>query len=157
MVKGYKVVYNHKGYTIEAGQNGIIPDREVAEKILNHFQKRSVHRNDQLYLLECEVDKNAVPLDRRREYHGKRVWNKEFCYCDAMEPGDYVETDLVEMYRNMLPPASDSGSCFQIGEPEKEKKDKNGYMRPTYRTFTRVDSDTWEYCGSCFKGTVLES
>ena len=53
-MKEYRVVYNHNGYTIEAGQNGWIPSKEIAEKILRHQQNRYYFRNTKLYLEERE-------------------------------------------------------------------------------------------------------
>ena len=32
----------------------------------------------------------------------------------------------------------------------------NGKIRPVYTTFKRVAEDTWEYCGSCFRGENVQ-
>lgn len=154
-MKEYRVVYNNKGYTIEAGQNGWIPSKEIAEKILLHQQNKFYFRNTILYLEERE---RTEPLDKKdcRFYEGKIVYNEDWLYFDALEIGDYVEEEVVDNFMDMLPPACMSSDCFQIGEPASSKIDDDGNYRNTYATFKRVAKDIWEYCGNCFRGENVE-
>lgn len=110
--KEYRVVYDRKGYTIEAGQNGWIPDKEIAEKVLKKKQGQSLYRDDKLYLEER--DAKRVPA-ACREYNGKRVFNEDLMYFDALEIGDLVEEVIIENGRNTLPPACDRSDCVQFG------------------------------------------
>lgn len=151
-MKEYRVVYNHKGFTIEAGQNGWIPSKEIADKILKHHQSKPYFRNTELYLEEKE---RTEPLNKAdcRTYEGKTVYNPDWLYFDALEIGDYVEEEVVNDFMDMLPPACMRSDCSQLGEPYTERQDeRDGKCKPTYDTFKRVAKDTWEYCGDCFRG-----
>lgn len=155
-MKEYRVVYNHKGYTIEAGQNRWIPSKEIAEKILKHKQNKSYFRDTVLYLEERE---RTEPLDNKpcRTYEGKTVYNEDWLYFDALEIGDYVESKVIDNFMDMLPPACMRSDCFQIGEPANSKIDETtGKERSTYGTFSRIDEDTWMYCGDCFRGENIQ-
>lgn len=156
-MKEYRVVYNHKGYTIEAGQNGWISSKEIAEKILRHQQNRSYFRDTKLYLEERE---RTEPLDKAdcRTYEGKTVYNEDWLYFDALKIGDYVEAEIVDNLMDMLPPACWRSDCAQIGEPASHMLDeRDGRCKATYSTFKRVTKDTWEYCGDCFRGENVQN
>lgn len=149
-MKEYRVVYNHKGYTIEAGQNRWIPSKEIAEKILKHKQNKSYFRDTVLYLEERE---RTEPLNNKpcRTYEGKTVYNEDWLYFDALEIGDYVESKVIDNFMDMLLPACMRFDCFQIGEAANTRIDVNGKARYTYETFKYIDDDVWEYCGDCFR------
>lgn len=147
--KEYKVVYDRKGYTIEAGQNGWIPDKEVAEKILKKKQGQSLYRDNKLYLEER--DAKSVPAACQK-YNGKRVYNEDLMYFDALEIGDLVEEVIIENGRNTLPPACDRSDCMQFGEAYSTRIDDDGKWKTTYLTFKKVTDGIWEFCGDCFRG-----
>lgn len=157
-MKEYKVVYNHKGYTIEAGQNGWIPSKEIAEKILTHHQNRPIFFDTLLYLEERE---RTEPIDKKdcRSYCGKIVYNEDWLYFDALQIGDYVENEIVTNLMDCLPPACMRSDCSQLGEPSSSKIDYDGRCKNVYATFKCVTSGSnsiWEYCGNCFRGENVE-
>lgn len=155
-MKEYRVVYNHKGYTIEAGQNGWIPSKEIAEKILKNKQKKPYFRNTELYLEERE---QTEPINKRdcRTYEGKVVYNQDWLYFDALEIGDYVESKIVADLMDCLPPACMRSDCSQLGEPANHKIDeRDGKVKATYATFKVVGNEVEEYCGECFRGENVE-
>lgn len=151
-MKEYRVVYNYRGFTIEAGQNGWIPSKEIAEKILNNKQKYDFYSDRVLFLEERETE-TPQPNMYFRIYNGKKVYNKELYYFDALEIGDYVDKEIIDDYINMLPPTYLSYNLFQMGEPYTQREDVisgSGRWRNTYGTFERVSNDIWKYCGDCF-------
>ena len=149
MEKAYKVVYDHKGYQIEAGQNRWIPNRGIAEKIMANFRKRPLYRDYTLYLIERETERELLPCEK---FNGKEVINKDHFYVDALSVGDYVEADIVNDLINALPPACLRRDCAQLGEPYSTRVDKDGRHRSTYLTFKQVGDGVFEYCGDCFRG-----
>lgn len=155
-MREYRVVYDNKGYTIEAGQNGWIPSLEIAQKILLHQQKKPFFRDTKLYLEERE---RMEPLYKEncRDCGGKIIYNEDWLYFDALEIGDWVEEEIIDNFMDMLPPACMKLNCFQIGEPANHKIDENtGDTKPVYGTFKYVAKDIWEYCGNCFRGENVE-
>lgn len=149
--KEYRIVYDHKGYISEAGQNGWIPFKEIAEKILAAKQNVPWLRENKLYIQERKTE--SVPEWKKcRTLNGKTVINSDWFYCDALAAGDYVEDDIVDAFVNALPPICLQDMCCQPGGACSSITDGKGRERNTYRTFKRVDNDTWEYCGECFRG-----
>lgn len=65
---------------------------------------------------------------------------------DFFVPGDIVGEDVVENFRNVLPPTTDNCYLMQMGEPYSHINGK-----PTYMTFTNT-TEGWKYCGNCFRG-----
>lgn len=65
---------------------------------------------------------------------------------DFFVPGDIVGEDVVENFRNVLPPTTDNCYLMQMGEPYSHIDGK-----PTYMTFTNT-TEGWKYCGNCFRG-----
>ena len=161
-MKAYKVVYNHNGYEIEAGQNGWIPSRETAEKILKNKQNDSLlYRDCDLYITEKEVTQEDVPYRDinavNREYNGKPVYNTETFYFDAAEPGDYVEDKIARDAGECVPTPVYSERLIQCGEPHDSAFDDwSKKWRSTHATFMRVTEDVWMYCGNCFFGKTSE-
>ena len=149
MAMEYKVVYDHAGYQLEAGQNGWIPDRRIAERILNNKQSRQLFRDCSLYLIERPSEKTHEPC---RTANGRIILNSDHFYVDALEVGDLVEEEIVQDFMDCLPPACMRGDCAQLGEPFSLRIDKDGRTRNTYLTFKSVGEGTWEYCGDCFRG-----
>ena len=155
-MKEYKVVYDHNGYTIEAGQNGWIPSKEIAEKILKYQQSRSFLKDTKLYLAEKE-NENPTLRTACRTYNGKTVYNEDWLYFDALEIGDYVEEDIVWDLIECVPPACMRSDCMQCGEPYSHREDPDTKRyRATYTTFKKVNKGIYEYCGNCFAGENVE-
>lgn len=155
-MKEYRVVYNHNGYIIEAGQNRWIPSKEIAEKVLRYQQNRHYFRDTKLYLEEREMEN---PTDKApcTFYDDKIVYNQDWLYFDALEIGDYVEEEVVDNFMDMLPPACWRSDCAQIGEAASHMLDeRDGKCKATYATFKRIAKDTWEYCGDCFRGENVQ-
>ena len=73
-MKEYRVVYDHNGFTIEAGQNRWIPSKEIAEKILKHHQSRQYYKDTKLYLEEREIE-NPRQRTACKMYKDKIVYN----------------------------------------------------------------------------------
>lgn len=160
-MKEYRVVYDYKNYqtekvyTIEAGQNGWIPSKGIAERILRNKKRRAYFRNTFLYLEEREVD--SINKENCRIYGGKVVYNQDWLYFDALEIGDYVEAKVVADLMDMLPPACMRSDCSQIGEAANHKLDeRDGKVKAVYSTFKVVNGGVWEYCGECFRGENVE-
>ena len=59
----YRVVYkykkNNKEYVIEAGQNGWIPSKEIADRILKHYSDNKVLYRDRVLYLEKKMERNC--------------------------------------------------------------------------------------------------
>ena len=153
-MKEYRVVYKYKEYTLEAGQNGWIPSKEIAEKILKHHQNRPFFRDDKLFIEEREVKDRELP--GCREHEGKVVYSRDALYFDALEIGDLVEEEVVDDMINCLPPACMRSDCSQCGEPHSHRIDEDGKGRTTYTTFKKSADKTWEYCGDCFRGENVQ-
>ena len=146
---GFKVVYDHNGYEISAGNSIIFPERELAEKYLFNKQPRI---KEPLFIRDAIYKgKKLLPC---KETAGKMVYNESWYFgIDALFSGDYVVWEIVDELMNCLPPAYMSKSCAQLGEPMTHKLDKNtGILRSTYATFKEIDDGVWEYCGACFHG-----
>lgn len=147
---GYKVVYDHNGYEISAGNTMIFPERILAEKYMRHH-KNGVYHDCDLYITETTYEGRA--LKPCREHNGKQVYNMSWYYgCDTLEVGDLVEQEIVDDIINCIMPACMRSDCVQLGEPSSHKEDENGNYKVTYATFKRVAEGIWEYCGDCFRG-----
>lgn len=66
---------------------------------------------------------------------------EDFCF-----PGDLVGKDVIEHFRNVLPPITDKANLMQVGEPYSSVEGKS-----TYPTFVNK-TEGWIYKGNCFKG-----
>ena len=156
IMKEYKVVYKNGTFEIEVGQNGWIPSKEIAEKILNASQKKTFYRDKKLYLSEREAAIDNNTRAACQVYNGKTVYNRDWLYLDALVPGDLVEENVIDDFLNMLPPACMRSNCFQMGEPHSIRVDENGEERTTFATFKKIAEDIWEFCGDCFRGENQE-
>lgn len=150
-LKGYEVVYYHKGkYRLSAGNPQIFPTRKAAEVYKKHYASYTWF-NDTLVIEEVEYD--GVPLSESKMYNGKEIVDKEHYFgLDAHEVGEYFAEDMIDSFMDLLPPACMRSDCSQIGEPCSSRIDENGECRTTYSTFKKVDDGIWEYCGDCFRG-----
>jgi hypothetical protein len=153
-MKAYKIVYTYNGHEIDAFQTRGIVDRGTAEKIMERRQKSPVLKDRTLYLKEVEIEHE--PLKPMRELDGKKVLNWDYYEPAALDVGDLVEADIVDDIIDCLPPACMRSDCTQLGEAMSSRIDENGRDRATYLTFSRVDKNTWRYCGCCFRGESVE-
>lgn len=71
---------------------------------------------------------------------------------DYLLPGDAVDGDMVDYFRNILPPLRDWSSLMQSSEPYSDEKDERGRYCPTYITFDRGEIGGWRYAGLCYAG-----
>lgn len=71
---------------------------------------------------------------------------------DYLLPGDAVDDDMVDHFRNILPPLCDRHSLMQVSEPYSSEKDSAGSYRDTYITFDRAADGGWRYAGLCYAG-----
>lgn len=150
---GYQVVYEYKGYLLPAGNPQIFPEREIAEKYRRNYLKYP-WADHELFLEEVVCE--GKPLKERQEYHGKKVCNMEwYCGIGALEAGDLVDSDIVDLIINCLPPACMRSDCTQLGEPTDHRMDGDK-LKPVFATFRRIEGDIWEFCGSCFQGENAE-
>lgn len=151
-MKEYRVCYIYNGkYTIEAGSNGWIPSKEIAQRILSNLQRKHLYQDRQLFCDEREIS-GSLQYDDCRILNGRKVLNRDWMYCDALMVCDLVENDVVDDFMNCLPPACYRSDCAQLGEAHSTEKDHTGKYRSTYLTFKRFDKETWEFCGYCFRG-----
>ena len=73
-------------------------------------------------------------------------FNKDF------QPGDYVDQEIVDYFRDVLPPRNMSWGYLQVGEPYSHVPDQDGRYRATYNTFTKSAPGVWLYRGHCIAG-----
>lgn len=151
-LKGYQVVFYHKGNRLHAGNSQTFPVRKAAETYKKHYESYKWFNNE-LFIEEVEYE--GVPLSESIFYNGKEVIDQEHYFgLDAHEIGSYFAEDLVNDFMDMLPPVCMRSDCSQIGEPTSHKFDKNGDVHATYSTFKKIADGIWEYCGDCFRGTT---
>jgi len=108
------------------------------------YVKRQQHLKDKLAYMEELSSKGAV------------AWSREDFSYSKVRIGDYVDEDIVDEAMNVLPPASMTRDCSQMGEPHSCRKDGNGIWKDTYATFKYVERGVWQYCGNCFRGETVE-
>ena len=150
---GYKVVYEHNGYELCAGNYRVFADKEMAERYMKGYQKKE-WCSEHLYIVEDTYE--GKQLKPCKEYEGKRVYNWDCWTYEGAEVGDLVEEEIVDDAINAVPPACMRSSCMQCGEPSNTRIDENGIARSTYETFKKVAKGIYEYCGDCFKGENVQ-
>lgn len=67
-------------------------------------------------------------------------------------PGDAVDDDMVDHFRDILPPLCNRHDLMQASEPFSSEKDGAGRYRDTYITFDRAADGGWRYAGLCYAG-----
>lgn len=153
--KGYEVVYDHKGFTLHAGNPIVFPSKELAEAYKENYDARP-WVDKKLYIRPAHF--GGGELKECREFEGKSVYNADWYFgTDALKIGSYVEQEIVDMLINCLPPACLRSDCTQLGEAADHKVDEDGMCRAVYGTFKKVAEDIWEYCGNCFRGENVPS
>lgn len=84
----------------------------------------------------------------------REVWAAAGDFYKAAQPGDTVDEQIVNDFRDCVPPASMSSGYLQVGEAYDHMVDENGRWRPTFMTFAFKDG-VWVYCGCCFHGEAV--
>lgn len=84
----------------------------------------------------------------------REVWAAAGDFYKAAQPGDTVDEQIVNDFRDCVPPASMSSGYLQVGEAYDHMVDENGRWRPTFMTFAYKDG-AWVYCGCCFRGETV--
>lgn len=85
----------------------------------------------------------------------REVWAAAGDFYKAAQPGDTVDEQIVNDFRDCVPPASMSSGYLQIGETYDHVEDENGWWRPTFLTF-QLRGGSWVYCGCCFRGETVD-
>lgn len=76
----------------------------------------------------------------------------DFCKVD-----DKVSEDIINYFRDVMPPIIDRNNLLQVGEPYSHKLDKqDNKFKPTYITFEK-EENFWVYKGDCFKDKLEEN
>ena len=93
-------------------------------------------------------------IQKETKVKGMKDWKGNFN--DAFKVGDKVTGEIVEYFRNVLPPLTDTGDLVQCSEPCSHEVDcDTGYLKATYTTFANENGE-WIYKGECFSGKVKE-
>lgn len=79
----------------------------------------------------------------------------ERCFTDIAMPGEEVDTQIIDYFVNVVPPASLQAGYVQMGEAQSFREDENGNWRATYLTFSQNERGWWIYNGPCFKGETI--
>jgi len=80
------------------------------------------------------------------DFSGKGSWT-DYCL-----PGERVSEDVVDYFRNVMPPIFTASRYLQVGEPYDHRTDYlSGKVKPIYMTFQRYEGGPWIYEGLCFK------
>ncbi|MEG1564872.1 MAG: hypothetical protein RR365_14285 [Bacteroides sp.] len=107
----------------------------------------------------CTLDANEI-CDCRKEPEKRTItradWAEAGDFNKCAKPGDWVEEDIVEEFRNCLPPINMRAGYLQVGEPYSHDYDpEKDRWRPTFGTFIKR-GEHWTYCGNCFAGAITE-
>lgn len=72
---------------------------------------------------------------------------------DFLKSGDVVDEDMVDYFRNVLPPLFNRRGLLQSSEPYSSiaNHTKTG-CRNTYLTFACNEQGAWYFAGACFRG-----
>ncbi len=68
-----------------------------------------------------------------------------------LAPGDEVDSEMVDYFRDTLPPRTMKSDLIQLGEPHDHFRDKNRKQHGIYATLKRIGGK-WIYAGLCFAG-----
>jgi len=149
---GFQVVYDHKGYTITAGNGEIFHNLEIAKKYRDNYNNKGW--GEKAYIRDAVFEGREPKMCS--DYNGKPVYNDSWYYgTGSLAVGDYVEESIIDDMINALPPACLRADCIQCGEAYSTRLHPDGGYRNTYTTFKKVDEGVYEYCGDCFRGENL--
>ncbi len=88
--------------------------------------------------------------DKEFQVKDQSDWKGDFN--EDFKPGDYVDQEIIDYFRDVLPPRSMGPGYLQVGEPYSHVPAQDGKYRPTYNTFIDEARGIWKYCGHCFAG-----
>ncbi len=92
------------------------------------------------------IDYEGTTYNVKEMSDWKADFDKDF------NPGEYVEQEIVDYFRDVLPPRNMWPGYLQVGEPYSHAPDQDGQYRATYNTFVDVAPGIWKYLGHCFAG-----
>lgn len=69
---------------------------------------------------------------------------------EYLSVGDEVDEEMIDYFRDILPPTTINAYMLQVGEPSDCINGRN-----TYTTFIKENSK-WKFKGDCFKGGILK-
>lgn len=79
-------------------------------------------------------------------------WTETNKHLDSfLIPGDEVDSEMVDYFRDTLPPRTMKSDLIQLGEPYEHFRDENRKLRGIYATLKRIGGK-WIYAGLCFAG-----
>ena len=83
-------------------------------------------------------------------------WTDDFS--KQFHAGDLVDQEIVDYFRDVLPPRSMDLGYLQVGEPHSHVPDSEGRYRATYATFNIYDREqrVWSFCGYCYGDELKE-
>ena len=95
-----------------------------------------------------KIENREIQVKDQSDWRGD--FNEDF------KPGEYVAQEIVDYFRDVLPPKRMGIGYLQVGEPYNHVPDGEGNYRATYNTFTFTGEapGVWKYCGHCFAGEM---
>lgn len=79
-------------------------------------------------------------------------WTETNKHLDTfLVPGDEVDDEMVDYFRDTLPPCIMKPDLIQLGEPYDHFRDENRKQRGIYATLKKAEGK-WIYVGLCFAG-----
>ena len=146
-IHGYRVGnYNKNKIWISAGNPQNFYTLKAAEDYKANYEKYPWLDRE---LIVDPINFMGVPLKPITNfYKGKEVidWDHYFGLM-AHNIGDYFNDEVVEWFRDCVPPTWNSSTMVQCGEPTNHKK-----HGATYATFVKIADGVWEFKGDCYKG-----
>ncbi len=84
-------------------------------------------------------------------------WHESEARCleDYLQVGDEVDVDMVNYFRDILPPRSDLSNYLQVGEPYSVAMANDRKCYSTWTTF-KCEDGKWYYKGHCFVGETVD-
>jgi hypothetical protein len=70
-------------------------------------------------------------------------------FSDFCRPNETVDQEMVDYFKNSMPPKTMCDGFLQAGEPYRDVLDENGKCRAIYTTFALIGS-AWMFIGYCF-------
>ena len=138
------------GMKIEGSDNR--KDKEVfdrAKKIIkeNNFKFETNIEKTYIELDEPTLDDNISDIDRIERHISNTKAITEF-----LNINDIVDNEIIEHFRNVLPPKTDTSYMLQCGDAyDHILDDKTNKYKGVYITFNK-ENGNWIYKGVCFIG-----
>lgn len=77
-------------------------------------------------------------------------------WMDYCQKNDLASEEAVDYFMENEPSVSRTSACAQpAGAIDTRFDEAKNVYRDTYLTFTRINHETWRYCGDCFKGETV--